>query len=193
MAPSASSLRRLRASPFSPPPLEMIGFSPFSFLNLIMWGLDLKSCSCLALAGLHMEPVLGAASPHLGQGLGSCPVAGPERRPSLEVHREEEGCVYIPQPLPFHITHPHSATPSTSTYPPNHTHRPLGFVGISFCQGTLGGAGCLLLSCPGFSPALRNRAPWVGGVSTLPPTTQPGPREAQDQNPVCCSDWEWTH
>lgn len=97
MAPSASSLKRLRASPFSP--LEMIGFSPFSFLNLTMWHLDLKSCSYLALAGPHMEPVLGAASPHLGQGLGSCPVAGPEQRPSLEVHREEEGCVYIPKPF----------------------------------------------------------------------------------------------
>lgn len=115
----------------------MIGFSLFSFLNSTMWALDLKSCSYLALADPHMEPVLGAASSHLGQRLGSCPVAGAELRPSLEVHREEEDCVCILNPsLSTSLTPIVPPQVPPLTHPLNHTPRPLGFIGIAFCQGT---------------------------------------------------------
>lgn len=117
----------------------MNGFSPFSFLNLTMWGLDLKSCSYLAITGPHMEPVLEAATSYLGQGIGSYPIPGAKLRPCFEVYREED-CFCVLNP-PLSTSHPHSTTLRTSTYPQKyHLHlppkpHPQAF-GSSFCQGT---------------------------------------------------------
>lgn len=164
-----------------------------------MWGSDLKACSYLAIAGPHVEPVLGAPTSRLGQGRGSYPVPGAKLRPCFEVYREDCFCVLNLRP-PFHLTRPHSTTLSTSTCPQNHTRRPSGTLGSLFVRAPLGGTGCLLFSCPSFSLGLRNWAA-AGRTKGFCPascnlqvsTSGPGPQKAQDENPVCCSSWEWAH
>lgn len=57
-----------------------------------------------------------------------------------------------PQPLPFHITHPCSTTLCTSIYPPKpHPQAFRVHWGLFYVRAPLGGAGCLLVSCPSFS------------------------------------------
>lgn len=173
-----------------------------------MWALDLKSCSYLAITGPHMEPVLEAATSYLGQGIGSYPIPGAKLRPCFEVYREEDCfCVLNTPPFPPLIPIAPPCVPplipksTTSTCPQNHTRRPLGPLGSLFVRAPLGGTGCLLVSCPSFSLDLRN---WAAGgglrrgfclasynPQVLP--SGPGPQKAQDENPVCCSGWEWTH
>lgn len=100
-----------------------------------MWGLDLKSCSFLALAGPHLEPVLGAASSHLGQGIGSCPVPGAELRPSFEDYREEDCFCLLNPSLSTSLTP--TAPPCVPPLTPKTTPAGLwGTLGSLFCQGT---------------------------------------------------------